>query len=441
MVFLTRFLVPEDFGLVAIAYFGVALSKIFIESGLGSALIQKEDATHEDFSTIFIYNFGVSILLYLILFSIAPFVSDFFELDDLTLLIRVLSIVLLINAVSITQRTFLQKKLAFDKLLKFSISSMFVASIVSISIAYYYRSHFAIVANYLVFALIFSIFLVTHVKFRPSITFNKSSFQSMYKYGTRLLASNVISTVYNEGVLLIIGKLYPIGIAGLFSQGRKLADYQMSIYRAFFDGAGFPIFSKNKNNLEDIFLQVTKRIYVVSFPIIAFSIIFAEEIILILFGENWIEAALVLQILGFGIFFLIVESGAKNILKTVNKTDVLLNVEFYKKIFGFSIVLVFAFWSWEALIIALVFVNIISGIVGVITNKIYSDISYKHQIFTFFRYILFLVPPIIISIFTRSLLIEYNIYMICGLSALAFFISYAILLFFSGELKSMLDFE
>jgi len=379
---LARILTPDDFGLVAIAYFGVSISRVLVEAGLGSALIHKKVVTDDDYSTIFVYNMGVALGLYLILFISSPYIAAFYAKPELNGLIRVLSLILLINAVTITQRTQLQRELQFKTLLKLTLIAIIIASISAICYAFYNPNPYALVINHLIFALVFSILLVRKVKFRPSLVFNTTSFKSMYSYGTQLLGSSLIITFYNELVILLVGKYYANSTTGIISQGRKLADYQMSIYRALFDGAGFPILAKQRDSKKfNIALRnLHKQVFQIAIPIIMFSVFFSKKVIITLLGEQWVEASFVFQILSVGIFFVLIESGAKNVLKALGLTSVILRVETGLKSIGILAISLGILHSWQLVIGLFALVQAFGGLVGIYTNARYANHSVLNQI-------------------------------------------------------------
>ena len=205
-IILARILTPREFGLIGMLTIFIAISQSFIDSGFSNALIRKKECTSEDYSTVFYYNIVVSLLFYILLFTFAGIISDFFKEPQLKDLIRVLGCGLLFNSLAIIQRTILTKDLNFKLQMRISVIASSASGVLSISMAYMGYGVWSLIVLTLGRFALTSFFLWVWSEWRPLLLFSKKSFYELFSYGSKILLSGLIDTIYRNIYYLIISK-------------------------------------------------------------------------------------------------------------------------------------------------------------------------------------------------------------------------------------------
>ncbi len=171
-VILARILAPEDYGLIALITIFITISNVFIESGMGTALIQKKDVDIKDFSTVFYFNILTSILMYAILYLISPLIANFYNNSQLVPVVRVLGLTLVISGLKGVQNAYISKKMIFKKFFIATIVGTIISAIVGIVMAYKGFGVWALVTQQLTNTTIDTIMLWITVKWRPTLEFS-----------------------------------------------------------------------------------------------------------------------------------------------------------------------------------------------------------------------------------------------------------------------------
>jgi len=229
-IVLARILMPEDFGLIGMLTIFIVLSQTFIESGLGIGLIQRQDSTDIDFSTVFVFNLGVSSCFYLLLFFTSPLISTFFNQPQLTDLIRVLGLNLLIIALAIVQRTKLTIAIDFKSIAKSNVIGMVVGGVFGVIAARNGYGVWALVIQTLLGSLATSVSLWVFSNWSPSFAFSKKSFKLLFGYGSKLLIAGLYAQILNNVYNICLGKFYPTASLGEFC--RPFCRYSCKCYSA-----------------------------------------------------------------------------------------------------------------------------------------------------------------------------------------------------------------
>lgn len=212
---LTRLLMPEDFGCIGMLAIFIAVSQVFIDAGFGSALIQDQNVTQEDYSTIFYWNLLFPIFLYVILFCATPLIAIYFKYPILCKVLRVLGLTLIINALTIVQNNLLRKELAFRPLAFINLSSYFIAAIIAVLLAYNGFGVWALVSLSLLCGIIQNILLWSIVRWRPAYVFSMSSFRRLFNYGGYLFAANILQEICKNLQSVIISRNFSATQVGL----------------------------------------------------------------------------------------------------------------------------------------------------------------------------------------------------------------------------------
>jgi len=332
MIVLARLLLPEDFALLGIALFFIGISQILIDSGMGGSLLQKKNVTDLDYSTLFVYNMAVAIVMYLLIVLSAPFIEDFYSMPDLSSILSIIGISLIISAAGKIQNILLYKSLSFKTISKISIFASFLGLVVAIIIASLGYGVWALVYQNILYASTVLVLQFINNGYLPKIAFSKSSFKEQWAFGGSLLYSKIINSIYLNVFQLIFPKIASLNFAGLYTQANRLQQIPASVVNSVMQGAAFPVMSKIKKQQELVLAsrRLSRKVYLVSFSVYAFIAIFSKEIIEVVLGTRWIAAANILSILSMIGIGTVISYVHRNIYKSAGLTRTILYNELWQ---------------------------------------------------------------------------------------------------------------
>lgn len=335
---LARLLMPSDFGTIGILIIFTTLSYVLIDSGLSSALVQKKEISEEDKSTVFFTNLALAILVYVILFFTAPLIANYFHNPDIKNLLRVIELIVVIDAFSAIQSTMLSREMNFKALSLYKIISIVIAVIVSISLAYAGMGVWALVVQYIIFSVCRALLLWTRTKWRPGLVFSKLSFKALFGYGSKLLLSRFIAELYNQFQSILIGRHFTAKDLGYYTQARQLEQIPVDSLSRVVNNVSFPAYSKLQDDRKQLKTMVRQNLLILVFintPLMFYLSTVAKPLIVFLYSDKWIESIPYFQFLclGFGLL-LIIHDCSLTALKAVGRTDYVLKLEIIKKILG-----------------------------------------------------------------------------------------------------------
>ncbi|WP_318469400.1 lipopolysaccharide biosynthesis protein [Photobacterium leiognathi] len=334
MLILGRMLGPEAFGLVGMLAIFIAISQTFVDSGFSSALIRKQDRSESDYATTFYFNIVVSLSFYVLLFIGAPYIADFYHQPELINLTRTLGLVILANAFTVVQRTRLSIAMDFKIQAKVSLLSVCCSTIVALLLAYYGFGVWALVGQTLTFAISNVILLNVFEPWLPKCGFSKVSFKELFGFGSKLLASALLATIYENIYQIIIGKLFNAGQLGLFTQAKNLSSIPAMTLTAIIQRVTYPMMSHIQNDqqaLDKAYLLTLRLSAVVIFPIIIGLGLVAKPLLTVLLGQEWQSAAEIMSILCIGYMLYPIHSINLNLLQVKGRSDLFLKLEIIKK--------------------------------------------------------------------------------------------------------------
>ena len=230
-IILARLLTPYDYGCIGMLMIFMVLAESFIDGGFGSALIQKKQPTQEDYSTIFWWNLGMAVVLYVVLYFSAPAIAWFYDIPLLCDVLRVQGLILFIYAFNIVQRNQLQKKLNFKILSIVTISTSIISLTVTVLMAYHGYGVWSLVTQHILTALIPALVFWFYIKWRPRLTFSWHSFRELFSFGFYMFLTHLVNQFGNQFQGLLIGRFYNPSIMGLYSKAQateKLSSQSIS---------------------------------------------------------------------------------------------------------------------------------------------------------------------------------------------------------------------
>ena len=340
---LARLLMPSDYGLIAMLGIFMAISQTFIDSGFSSALIRKPDRTEVDNSTTFYFNIVVGLVCYVLLYFSAPYIADFYNSPELTAITRVMGFVLVLNSLCVVQQALLTIKLDFKTQAKVSLTSTIVSGIVGVVMAFVGYGVWSLVAQTVLNSFIRLVLLWVMAKWRPTEHFSRSSFHELFSYGSKLLASSLLDTVYNNLYTIIIGKKFASASLGIYSRADQFAKFPALNVTGIVQRVTFPVLSTIQNEDERLRLNYRKFLRLsafVVFPIMIGMAAVAEPMVQMLLTDKWIGCVPMLQILCFSLMWYPIHAINLNLLQVKGRSDLFLKLEVYKKILGVSVLFI-----------------------------------------------------------------------------------------------------
>lgn len=343
---MARLLTPDDFGTIGMLLFFIALAETFVDSGFGSALIQKKNITKEDTCTVFYINMAISIVAYIVLYISAPYIAQFYKIPILCDLLRVQSIVVLIHGLRLIQSVQLTKKLDFKKLSICNLIGTIVLAVTGITAAYWGMGVWSFVIRTLAGAFTTFILLWLIGKWKPSFIFSVESFKSLFSFGGFMLLSSLMITISNNIQSLILGKLFAPSVLGNFTQARTLRNVSSESISSVIGQVLYPDFSNHQDNNLLIKEKLEKSVYLLSYvvsAIMALCILVAEPLIHLLYGNQWDDAIPYFQILCLGGIPLCLQDVNINVIKAKGKSKALFICNVLKVLFYIAVMLLGAF--------------------------------------------------------------------------------------------------
>jgi len=332
-IIIARILTPSDYGLIGMLAIFIAIAQSFVDSGFGSALIQKQDANQTDFSTIFYFNIAVSTLFYFIFFFTAPLIAKFYNQPLLTPITRVMALNIVVNSFGLIQNSILTKNINFKTLTKVSLSSIVVSGAIGVFMAYKGFGVWALVYQTLGGSVIKTISLWFYNKWRPAFAFSFESLKSLFSYGSKLLASGLLNQIFDNIYKLIIGKLYSPTNLGFYTQAKRLQEISVTNLYAIPQRVTFPLYSiiqKDDLRLKELYRRTAKAIMYFNFPIMFILIIMAPLLIKLFLTEKWLPCTTYFRLFCLGGLIYPLTGINLNISKVKGRTDIFLLLQVIK---------------------------------------------------------------------------------------------------------------
>jgi len=334
-IILARLLAPAEFGLIAMLTIFMAVAQSFIDSGFGQALIQKKNATHIDECSIFYFNILVGFLAAGLLCLAAPWIAGFYNQPLLVPLTCVLSLNLIINAFGMVQTVLLTKHIDFKTQLKVSVIATFFSGTIGVTMALNGFGVWSLVAQSLGSNFFRTILLWFFNTWRPSLIFSYASLRGMFAFGSRLLASGLLDTVFRNIYFVVIGKLFSPIALGFYSRAKKLQQLPVNNISSIVSRVTFPVFSSVQDDKPRLKRGVRKALIMlvmINFPMMIGLAIVAKPLVLVLLTEKWLPCVPYLQLLCVVGMLYPLHVINCNVLIAQGRSDLLFRLEILKKI-------------------------------------------------------------------------------------------------------------
>lgn len=381
-IILARLLLPDDYGLIALVTVFIHLLNVFVDSGLGNALIQKKNADDEDFSTVFWFNMVWCLILYSLLFAAAPFIAEFYRRPELSLLIRVLGIQIIISGVKNVEQAYVSRTMQFRKFFFATLGGTIGAAGIGIHMAYHGFGVWALVAQQLFNISVDTVILWLSVAWRPKFAFSLQRLKELFSYGWKLLVSSLLDTVYTDLRALIIGRSYSSSDLGFYNRGEQFPRLFVSNVNTAIDSVLLPAMSREQDNRQRV-KAMTKRAICISTYIMAPCMMglafIAEPVVRLILTEKWIPCVPYLRVFCITFMLYPIHTANLNAIKAMGRSDLFLKLEIEKKLVGVAALLLTMRISVKAMAYSLLVTGICSQIINTGPNKELLDYSYSEQ--------------------------------------------------------------
>lgn len=382
-VILARLLDPETYGTVALVTVFITVLNVFVDSGLGNALIQKKDADDSDFSSVFYFNLVLCLILYGLMFALAPLIAAFYNNGTLKQVVRVLSLTIVISGVKNIQQAYVSRTMQFKRFFFATLAGTVGAAVVGIVVAYHGGGVWALVAQQLFNALTDTIVLWVTVKWRPRKLFSWNKLKALLSFGWKLLAARLLSTVYDNIRQLIIGKMYTSANLAYYNRGQQLPSVFAGNIHTSVDSVLFPMMSKFQEDIQTVKNMMRRSIkislYILA-PLMVGMASCAEVLISLLLTDKWLPCVPFLRIFCIIYLFYPIHTVNLDAIQALGRSDLILKLDIIKKILGLLLIVISMKYGVMAIAVSTLIGSFINQIINTWPNKKLLDYSYFDQI-------------------------------------------------------------
>lgn len=339
-IIIARLLLPTDYGLIAMLSIFMAIAQTFIDSGFANALIQKKNRNETDYSTAFFFNIAISVVLYLLLYLSSPAIADFYHQEELNAITRIVGISLIINSFGIVQQAKLTIALNFKRQAIASLTAVIISGIVGVVMAYRGYGAWALVWQSLLNNFLRVALLWFFSKWVPLFCFSRESFCTLFSFGSKILLSSLLHTIYTNLYTLIIGKKFSAGELGYYNRAFTLAQFPSTNLTNVIVRAVYPIqcrLQDDDEQLRSMFLKYMRMACYLIFPVMIGFCALAEPVVRLLLTDKWLPVVPLLQILCIAYMWDPIMKINHNMLNVKGRSDYFLYAEVLKKIVAFTI--------------------------------------------------------------------------------------------------------
>ncbi len=337
-----RILLPEDYGLIAMMSIFIALSTSLIDSGMAQALIQRKDRTERDQTTALIFNIVAAAVIYAIIYMCAPLIASFYGVAELTAVARIYSMVLIINSLSVVQQALIAVDLDFRRQAVATLSGVVVGGVVAIVMALQGRGVWALVVQQIASSVVTAILLWSMSKWRPMAGFSWESFRSLSQFGSKIMLSGLLHTLYTNLYTVIIGRYFAPAALGLYNRATTISALPSSNISTIVDRALYPILCRQQSDVEEASATLLRHLSMVCFGVFPTMVgisIMAQPLTLVLLGERWLAVVPLLEAVAVANMWDPVMKLMGSVIRSQGRSGDFLRAETLKKVCGVAILI------------------------------------------------------------------------------------------------------
>lgn len=382
-IVIARILSPDDYGLVAMLSIFMAIAQTLVDSGFGNALIQKKDRTEVDYSTTFYFNFVFSAFIYLVLFLIAPYISVFYEQPELVSITRIFGLTLIINSLSIVQQARLTAVLDFKKQALASFLSVLIGGGAGVWMAYHEFGVWTLVWQSLFSSSCRSLILWIYARWMPRWLFSWSSFRSLFSFGSKIMLSGILHTIYINMYSLVIGKMFNAVELGYFNRAYTLGQFPVQNFSNIVLRVIYPIQCRYQNDMKMfnyLFVNSLRISCFLTFPLMTGIVVLATPMVQILLTDKWLPIVPLLQIVCISQMWDPIMRLNSLVLDAKGRSDYRLYSEIIKKIVAFSILFISIPFGIKVMCVGLVLYSFADMLIIIGYSRKVTNVGYWQQI-------------------------------------------------------------
>lgn len=370
-IILARLLSPDDYGIIAMPLVFLAIAQCIIDSGFSTALIRKPELTEDDLSTAFYFNIGIGILCYAVLFFSSPLIADFYHTPILSSLLKVTALAVLFNPLCAVQQAILTRKIDFKTQAIVSLSGAVVSGIVGLYMAYngfgVWSLVFQQVGGYVMRTILFWVL----GKWKPKRKWSWESFHYLWGFGSKLLGSALLDTMYNNIYPIVIGKYFSANDLGNYTRAQQFSTLPSSNVTGVLQRVTFPVLSSIQNEDERLaknYRKILKLSAFLIFPLMLMLSAIADPLVRVLLTDKWEGSIILLQIICFSMMWYPIHAINLNLLTVKGRSDLFFRLEIFKKVVGVIIMCI----TIPNGIIWMVSGSIASSMIALVINTYYT---------------------------------------------------------------------
>lgn len=382
-IVLARLLDPQTHGTIALVTVFTTILQVFVNSGMGTALVQKKNADSLDFSTVFYFNVVMGLGLYAVMFVAAPWIAAFYEMPELTPIVRVLSLTLVVAGLKNIQHSYVSKHMIFKKFFFSTIGGTIFSAVVGIAMAYMGFGVWALVAQTLTNQFMAAVILWVTVPWRPTREFSFERLKGLFSYGWKLLVSSLIDTVYNDLRSLIIGKKYSSTDLAFYNKGKQFPNLMVININSSIDSVLLPAMAREQDDKERMRKMTRRAIKTSSFvimPMMMGMAICAEPLVSLILTDKWLPCVPFLRVFCFTYAFYPINTANLNAIKAMGRSDLFLKLEIVKKVIGIIAILISMHYGVLWMAYSLIFTSVLSQVINAFPNRKLLSYSYGKQL-------------------------------------------------------------
>jgi O-antigen/teichoic acid export membrane protein len=402
-IILARILEPSHYGTISIVMIFIALANVFVSEGLGSGLIQKKDADALDFSSILYFNICFSVILYLLLFFCAPFISQFYGsgYEILTPVLRILGLRIIITGVNSVQQAYVSKNMLFRKFFLSTLIGTIISAIVGVGMAVNGFGVWALVSQYLTNEMIGTIVLGISIGKSPLLAFSYERLKSLLNYSLKILVTGLLITGYQELRALIIGKIYSSADLAYYDKSRQFPSLIVTNIDTSIGAVLFPKMSLEQDDINVIRNTTRNSIRFSAYimcPLMLGLAAVSENFVKLILTDKWLPCVPLMQMFCIIYLFQPIHTANMQAIKALGRSDIYLKLEIFKKVIELISLIMVMWISVTAIVINMAVLTTLFTFVNAYPNK-------KLLKYNFWDQMRDILPVVCMSIFMASIVI------------------------------------
>ena len=324
-IFLARLLSPGEYGIVGMLAIFTLIAGNLQESGFGVALVNIKDIKHNDYNSVFWFNIGVSLLLYLILFLCAPLISAFFHQPCLVSLSRFVFVAFVIAALGISPNAMLVRELKMKEKAITSLSALIISGTVAVIMAMNGFSYWSLATQQVMYNVVILIGRYYYTRWHPTFKVDFTPVKRMFSFSYKVLITAILTSINNNVLTLIFGRLFPAQAVGNYYQANKWNTMANQLVSNTVAQVAQPVLTRITDDQERqrrVFGKMLRFTAFMAFPAMFGLAMVAPQVILLAIGEKWIDSIPLLQILCISGAFIPLYTVYQNLFLSQGKSDI-----------------------------------------------------------------------------------------------------------------------